>query len=76
MSFETHPHQHAVKVVASALSLDAALSHALAGLVDPQGHHARLAFTRFEVVKIAGVFAPDGVPSVQVTVEAFGAHRG
>ncbi len=70
-----HPHQHAVKVVATAASLPEAVSHALQGLTDSEGHHAELAFHSFEVVKIGGYFTQDGGAVVQVTVEAFGSHR-
>lgn len=70
-----HPHQHVVKVVASAPSLDAALGRALEGLTDPSGHHARLSFSTFEVTRIAGSFDQSGQAVVQVSVEAIGAHR-
>ena len=69
------PHQHAVKVVASAASLNEALTNALEGLTNPKGHHAQLEFHSFEVNKIGGRFDSNGAPVVQVTVEAFGAHK-
>jgi hypothetical protein len=70
-----HPHQHAVKVVSSARSLDKAVEAALQGLTDPEGHHGHLALSTFEVTKIGGHFESDGSPVVEVSVEALAAHR-
>ena len=71
-----HLHQHAVKVRASAASLDAAVAKALEGLTDPAGHHAGLSFHAFEVLHVGGRFDPTGWAVVDVTVEAFGTHKG
>lgn len=70
-----HPHQHSVKVVSSGTNVEQALSHALAGLADPDGHYTHLVFQSFEVLRIAGTFGPDGRPSVQLTVEAYASHK-
>ena len=49
-----HVHQHVVQLVASGKSVDEAIANGVAGLTDPQGHHAKLAFDSFEVLKITG----------------------
>ncbi len=75
MASQTHPHQHSVKVIGSGVNLEQALSHALAGLTDPEGHYSRMSFQSFEVTRVAGTFAADGSKTVQVTLEAYASHR-
>lgn len=75
MASMAHPHQHSVKVIGSGSNLDQALSHALAGLTDPQGHYTRMSFHSFDVPRISGTFAADGSRTVLVTVEAYASHK-
>lgn len=75
MKSQAHPHQHSVKVVGSGSNLEQALSHALTGLSDPDGHYARMSFHSFEVLKLSGAFRPDGGITVQVTLEAYASHN-
>ena len=70
-----HAHYHSIKVVSSGDTLDGAVTHALKGLTDPQGHHSKLKFRNFEVTRIGGSFGSDGRPVIEVTVEASGEHR-
>ena len=65
--------------VGSGASIDQAIFNAVAGLTDPEGHHAGLAFDGFEVQSIKGTIAhkagEHGSPNrVQVTIQAVGAH--
>jgi flavin-binding protein dodecin len=76
---EHHQHQHVVMAVGSGASLDQAIFNAVAGLTDPEGHHAGLAFDAFEVQSIKGTIAhkagEHGTPNrLQVTIQAVGAH--
>jgi len=75
MAPHAHPHQHSVKVIGSGVNLEQALSHALAGLTDPEGHYSRMSFQSFEVIKLAGTIAPDGIRTVLVTLEAYASHK-
>ncbi len=75
MAAQAHPHQHSVKVIGSGTNLEQALSHALAGLTDPQGHYSRMAFQSFEVLRVGGAFAADGSKTVHVTLEAYASHK-
>ena len=70
-----HPHQHSVKVIASAPTLEKALSNALAGLVDPKGHYGHMSIQSFEVSRIAGKIDTDGSIAIHVTVEAYASHK-
>jgi hypothetical protein len=77
---EHHRHQHVFATVGAGPTLDQAIFNAVAGLTDPQGHHAKLAFDAFEVVKIKGRIdhkpGDHGTPAeVQVTIEALGTHQ-
>jgi hypothetical protein len=76
---EHHQHQHVVEAVGSGASLDQAIFNAVAGLTDPEGHHAGLAFDAFEVQKIEGTIAHKAgdhgtVDRVRVTIRALGTH--
>jgi hypothetical protein len=76
---EHHQHQHIAAAVGSGESIDKAIFNAVAGLTDPQGHHAALTFDAFEVLNIKGTIAhtpgDHGTPSrVQVTIQALGTH--
>lgn len=75
MALHSHPHQHSVKVVGSGPDLEQALTHALDGLTDPDGHFSQMAFQRFELIKVDGSFAADGPRTVQVTLEAYASHK-
>ena len=77
---EHHQHQHIVMAVGSGESIDQAIFNAVAGLTDPQGHHAHLTFDAFEVLNIKGDIAhkagEHGTPErVTVTVQAVGSHE-
>jgi len=76
---EHHQHQHVVIAVGSGASIEQALFNAIAGLTDPEGHHAGLAFDTFEVQSIKGTISQKpgdhGTPNrVQVTIQATGTH--
>jgi hypothetical protein len=75
MPLQAHPHQHSVKVIGSGVNLEQALSHALGGLTDPEGHYSRMSFHSFEISRLGGAFAADGSRTVQVTLEAFASHQ-
>ena len=76
---EHHQHQHVVAAVGSGENLDQAIFNAVAGLTDPQGHHAGLTLDSFEVLNIKGTIAhrpgDHGTPGrIQVTIQALGSH--
>lgn len=76
---EHHRHQHVVAAVGTGASVDEAIFNAIAGLTDPQGHHASLTFDAFEVLNVKGTIAhkpgDHGTPGqVQVTIQAVGSH--
>lgn len=76
---EHHRHEHVVQVVALGKTVDDAVFNGVAGLTDPQGHHAELAFESFDVVKIAGTIAHKpgdhgAVGHIRVTLQATGVH--
>jgi hypothetical protein len=78
---EHHRHEHVVQVVALGRTVDEALLNGVAGLTDPQGHHAGLAFDSFEVVRIAGTIGHKSgdhgsVGHIRVTLQATGVHLG
>jgi len=78
---EHHMHQHVVAAVGSGANLDEAIFNAVAGLTDPQGHHASMEFDAFEVLNIKGTIArhpnDHGTPQqVKVTIQAVGSHKG
>jgi flavin-binding protein dodecin len=77
---EHHQHQHIVMAVGSGESIDQAIFNAVAGLTDPQGHHAHLAFDAFEVINIKGAIAhkpgDHGTPErIHVAIQALGTHE-
>jgi hypothetical protein len=76
---EHHQHQHVAEAVGSGASFDQAIFNAVAGLTDPDGHNATLAFNSFEVREIKGTIAhkpgDHGTPDrIQVTIRALGTH--
>lgn len=76
---EHHQHQHVVMAAGLGPTVDQAIFNAIAGLTDPQGHHAKLTFNAFEVANIKGTIAhtpgDHGTPGVvQVTIQALGTH--
>jgi hypothetical protein len=76
---EHHKHQHIVAAVGLGANVDEAVFNAVAGLTDPQGHHASLCFDAFEVLNIKGTIdhkpGDHGTPGkLQVTIEAMGSH--
>jgi hypothetical protein len=76
---EHHQHQHVMVAVGSGATIDEAIFNGVAGLTDPQGHHADMTFDAFEVLSIKGTIAhkpgDHGAPSrVQVTIQALGTH--
>jgi hypothetical protein len=76
---EHHQHQHVVEAVGSGASLDQAIFNAVAGLTDPEGHHAGFAFEAFEVQNIKGTIVhkpgDHGTPDrIRVTIRALGTH--
>jgi hypothetical protein len=78
---EHHIHEHVVQVTASGKTIEEAISNGVAGLTDPKGHHATLAFDAFEVLKIMGTIShkPSGhgdTGHVKVLLQALGSHRG
>jgi len=73
-------HQHIVQVVAVGKSVDEAISQAVAGLTDPQGHHAELTFESFEVLKITGTISHKpgqhgSTGHIRILLQAMGSHR-
>ena len=70
-----HPHQHILRAIGRGNTLEKALTHALEGLNDPEGHGTHLNFKSFKVVEIDGVFEDDGSTIIQATVEGLGTHR-
>ena len=73
-------HQHVVQVVAVGKTVDEAISKAVAGLTDPEGHHAELTFDSFEVLKITGTIShkPSEYGStghIRVLLQAMGSHH-
>jgi len=76
---EHHQHQHVVAASGWGANVDEAIFNAVAGITDPQGHHAGLVFNSFEVLNIKGAIAHEpgehGTPGrVQVTIQALGSH--
>jgi hypothetical protein len=75
-----HVHQHVVQVVASGKTVDEAISNGVAGLTDPQGHHAKLTFETFEVLKMTGTIShkpgePGSTGHVEILLQAIGSHH-
>lgn len=76
---EHHRHEHVVQLVASGKTLDDAIFNGVAGLTDPEGHHAHLAFDSFEVLKISGTIGHKpgdhgSVGHIRVMLQAVGSH--
>lgn len=76
---EHHQHQHVAVAVGSGASIEQAIFNAVAGITDPEGHHAGLEFNSFEVKTIKGTIAHNagdhGTPNrISVTIEAHGTH--
>lgn len=76
---EHHKHQHVMVAVGAGKTVDEAIFNGIAGLTDPQGHHAHLSFNSFEVVTIKGTIAHNpgdhGTPErIEVTLQAAGTH--
>lgn len=77
---EHHDHRHLVRASAAGATVDEAIANAIAGMTDPQGHHASLTFDTFEVVKVTGSIAhvrgEHGTPArIKVLIEGT-AHHG
>ena len=75
-----HVHQHVVQVVALGKTVDEAISNGVAGLTDPQGHHAKLTFESFEVLKITGTISHKpgqhgSTGHVRILLQAIGSHH-
>jgi len=75
-----HVHQHILLVTATGKTLDEAIANGIAGLTDPEGHHARLTFDSFEVQKISGAIEHKAggyasAAQVKILLQAAGSHH-